>query len=94
MENHKCIYKYPLEITDSQIIELKQGCEFLCLKEVCNIPTLYYLINPSNEFKSKTIRIFGTGHFIPAGELSRLIYLGTVVCNNGQLIWHVFEKLP
>ena len=88
-----CIYKYPLEINGEQGIDIVEGAKFLCVKEQHNLPVLYYLVYPSiTVMQRKIFRILGTGHPMSIRESFGLKYLDSVVCNNGQLVWHVFEK--
>lgn len=83
------IWKYPLEITDEQTIELPQRSEILSVQMQNGVPTIWALVDPKApgpKVKQK-IGIFGTGNPID-GVLFKQAFIGTV--QQGSLVWHVF----
>ena len=89
---HKSIYKYQLEVTDTQKIELPVGAEILTVQTQNEIPCLWTLVDPNGiEKETRIIEVFGTGH--PVGYdmgVSRK-YISTFQLRGGQLVFHVFE---
>lgn len=84
------IYKYPLEITDTQNIELPIGCEILCVKEQDDKPVLYALVNTMYTKESTTIECYGTGHAL---EENFINYISTTMHRGGKLVLHWFVKI-
>ena len=85
----KTIYKYPLIITDSQIVEMPKGAKILTVQTQNDTVCLLALVDTERPPEQHTIFIFGTGH--PFLLNKSATYLGTVQTNNGMLVWHVFE---
>lgn len=85
------IYKYPLEITDEQVIMLPTGAKILTIQAQNDIPCFWAMVNPTapNDM-AITIRIFGTGYEIK--DTDYLEYIGTFQIYNGTLVFHVFVK--
>lgn len=82
------IWKYPLEITDEQFIDVPLGSEPLSVQiqndQLCiwvGVP------NDGRPTKEQPIRIYGTGH--PVDSLLK-DYVGSVQQAGGALVWHVF----
>lgn len=89
----KQIFKYPIEITDSQEISMPIGSEILCVKVQYGKPVIYALVEKGFDEKEKVpIGVFGTGHDIEEDEcLGRNTYLGTFLLSNDSLVFHVFR---
>ena len=84
----KTIWKYPLEITDKQMIELPIGAEILSVIAQGDVPTLYAVVDPGQQAKVEIkVRVVGTGHPLGSPELP---FVGTVSTHGGSLVWHVF----
>lgn len=86
----KVIYKYRLEVTDCQEIEMPIDSEILTVQSQGEIGCLWAMVDTEFEKEKKIIRIVGTGHTVPpdCGQ-----YIGTFQMAGGVLIWHVFEGL-
>lgn len=88
------IWKYTLEITDRQTIELPAARYFLHAGQQGEGPygdlCLWFMIDPDAKKVTKTILIYGTGH--PLRDEDEISYLASVVMGSGQLVWHVFEE--
>jgi hypothetical protein len=84
------IWKFPLRITDAQVIKLPKSSRILCVQEQNGYPCIWALVYPHMEMEGKTIEIVGTGHPIPQGGDTQRSYLGTVQING--LVWHIFES--
>lgn len=87
----KKIYKYPLEVTDTQFIELPLGAEILTAQMQGNQLCLWAMVNSSPDAikKNRCIEIIGTGYPVPTGDLK---YISTFQIAGGGLIFHVFEN--
>ena len=87
----KKIFKYQLETTDVQQIEMQQGAEILCIQTQNETPCIWALVEPNATVVKRAFEIFGTGHNIP--ENANRKYVGTYQLENGQLTFHCFELL-
>lgn len=85
----KSVYKYPLEITDSQTVWMPKGSEILSLQVQSGCPFIWALTDPNAVPEERTFEVYGTGHDIQ--HISSRTYVGTVQTNGGMLVWHVFE---
>ena len=86
------IWKFPLEITDSQVIQMPVGSEFMCAKMQGGTLCLWAYVNSEAVKEDITIRIVGTGHPFSKAERNDLWYLDTVQAMGGTLVWHVFRS--
>lgn len=86
----KKIYKYPLNITDTQEIEMPSGSIILKGGEQFGELFIWSIVDPESELiESRTICIFGTGNELPY-NINRHRYIDTIISENG-LVWHIFE---
>jgi hypothetical protein len=91
------IYKYQLETTDTQRLQLPIGAKILSLQVQRGIPCILCLVNETNtEMKIRTFEIYGTGDKIPSDILNETLYkfIGTYQLQNGSLVFHCFEYIP
>ncbi len=86
----KTIYKYPLEITDTQVIKLPCKHKILSVQEQNTKLTMWVLVDSNSDEKDVTIEIYGTGNPILT-DFKRLTFIDTVQDFRG-LVWHVFIK--
>lgn len=84
------IWKFPLEITDSQAVEMPQDARILSVQLQNDTVTLWAVVMPKKRRVNRLIRIAGTGHNIDDVVESMFAYLGTVQDGRG-LVWHVFD---
>ena len=87
----KKIFKYQLETTDVQRIEMPQGAKILTIQMQNRVPCLCALVEPNATVTKRTFEIFGTGHNVPDNVLRE--YVGTYQLKNSQLVFHCFEML-
>jgi len=80
------IYKYPLEVTDVQSLELPKGYEILSVGEQGGGLVMWAEVDPEQPLYQARIRIVGTGQ--PISPVDRQ-FIGTVQI--GMMAWHVFE---
>ena len=90
----KKIYKYPLEMTDTQFVYLSLGAEILTVQMQGNQLCLWAMVNtlPDAIKKNRRIEIVGTGNSVPIGDLK---YISTfqMFQDWGTLTYHVFENI-
>ena len=85
----KTIYKYPLEITDRQVIEIPAGSEILSAQMQRGQLCLWVLVHTYEAPRHRDVYIFGTGNPIPQGfDRGYCLFVGTV--QQGPLVWHIF----
>lgn len=83
------IWKWTLEVTDMQTLELPQGSGILTVQMQNGKPQLWALCNEETERKERRlIAIYGTGNPMPdePGE-----YIATFQMFGGGAVFHVFE---
>lgn len=84
----KVIWKFPLETTDIQGIEMPMGADILSVQVQNKSICLWALCDPSAEKKKRYFLIFGTGNPVPDANQK---FIGTVQMISGELVFHVFE---
>lgn len=86
------IYKYPLEITDTQDIPLRNNGQILTVQMQEGRPCIWARVNtddPEVLHEKRTILTYGTGHPI---EQKNIRYIGTYQVHARGLVFHVFEQ--
>jgi hypothetical protein len=81
------IWKFPLEVTDIQILSVPEVFEPLCVQMQINQPCIWAKVQEGPLTKRVTIFTYGTGHPITQDGTT---YLGTYQLAGGQLVFHVF----
>lgn len=85
------IYKYELQIEDTQTLALPKGAQVLTVQVQHGKVCLWALVNPKQPvLEDHTIEMRGTGHPIESGGLR---YYSTVQLDGGRLVFHVFERV-
>ncbi len=89
----KTIWKFTLDILDTQSILMPDGAEILSVSEQFDMPVLYALVDSEASVTPRMVYIRGTGH--PLNSLAANLdggakFVGTVKTMGGQLMWHVF----
>lgn len=86
----RTIYKYPLQLTESQVLSLPSSAKPLSVQLQGDQLCLWADVPPSGRFvveKEVVISVVGTGHPIPPGAVN---YLGTV--QQGNFVWHIYAS--
>ena len=86
----KTIWKYTIQITDVQTVELPENAKILCVKIQYDIPTLWALVDPTLDREPIEIVTFGTGQ--PDIETDNLEYIDTYLVMGGDFVGHVFKR--
>lgn len=89
----RCIWKFTLEVTDRQAIEMPAGAEILDVQiqrisDDSRLLCLWAIVDSRAEREMRSIAIVGTGNPMSL-DLSAEDYIGTV--QDGMFVWHVFE---
>lgn len=88
----RTIWKATLHLlSETQKIEVPHGAELLCAREQYGQICVWFRCDPSAPKEMRDITIVGTGHPAPADEGR---YLGTASLYGGNLMLHVFERVP
>lgn len=83
------IYKYPLEIQSTQIIQMPKQQIILDVAFQNMKLMLWAMINPENKPEDVVIKIIGTGHEFQNNY--GMWHIKTVQDNLNALVWHIFE---
>jgi len=84
------IWKFPLEITDVQEVEMPSSAQLLSVDVQQGILCLWALVDLDRATKERhVIDIIGTGEPI---ESHHRAFIGTA--QMGPLLWHVFQRVP
>ena len=88
----KKIYKYQLDLLDTQFVELSLGAEILTVQMQGNQLCLWAMVNtlPEAIKKNRRIEIIGTGNPVPIDDLK---YISTFQMMDERLTYHVFENI-
>lgn len=84
----KKIYKYTLDITYLQGIEMPKGAEILTVQQRLGLLELWAMVDPLQPLQGRTIEILGTGMEVFGAARK---YIATV--QSGIYMWHVFERI-
>ena len=82
------IFKYPLEITDTQIVSMPEGAKLLSVAYIDAQLYLWALVDTDRPKVRRSIEIYGTGH--PCHSWAT-VFVGTVIDPIHGLVWHVFD---
>lgn len=86
----KCVWKFPLEVTDLQTVRMPQGAVVLCVQVQGETPALWAMVDDGARFCDRVFATYGTGN--PTDHLPVDVYIGTYQIKGGALVFHVFEK--
>lgn len=88
----KTVYKYPLVLTDVNVVVLPPDAEILSVQEQPGQLALWALVDPSApHIAQRTICIAGTGHPLDSSVGYR--HISTFQMHGGNLVFHAFEVL-
>ena len=83
------VWKYTLSEVVNEV-EIPAGATLLMVAEQHNEICLWAKVNPAAEKATRTFQVVGTGHAELDGTET---YLGSAQLNNGNFVFHVFERL-
>ena len=76
------IYKYTIEVTDDQKIEMPKGAQILTVQVQGNEVCLWALVDPDLKKELRHIEVFGTGHNVSDDERT---YIGTFQLHGAKI---------
>jgi len=83
------IFKYPMQVTEEQTIEMPLGSQILTVQTQHEIPCIWAKVDPSKDMVDSRIRTFATGQLIPKNFHGK--HIGTYQLKGGALVFHVFQ---
>jgi len=83
------IFKYPLEKSDTNYIQLHKGSRVLAFQDQGFTLCMWVYCDPSLEMELRRFRIYGTGWQMESLEQQPMRYIGTA--QQGPMVWHLFE---
>lgn len=86
----RTIWKYELNITDTQTLEMPKGAKILSVSNQRGKLQLWALVDDMNDLEDRDIEILATGEPVPYANTFRE-FIGTVVID--PFVWHVFERV-
>lgn len=88
----RTIYKYPLDITDAQTVQMPKSAAVLSVGVQGHTVYVWAAVDTDEPLVGRHFRIAGTGN--PFGwRAPSLRFIGTVMTHGGHLVWHVFEDV-
>ena len=86
----RSIWKYALEITDEQKIEVPDGAIPLSVQFQAGSLCLWMLVNPRNKKYWRKVNIFGTGNPVPGAWIGEFVGTAQHEVNGTILVGHAF----
>lgn len=86
----KTIWKFEIDPI-KKILEIPKDAKILSTQVQNDNLVLWALVDPENTVEKKEILIFETGHYID--ESLNIKFIDTFQVYDGQLVFHVFERL-
>jgi len=83
------IWKYDLNIDDSQMIEMPIGAIIISCHLQYGRPVLWAIVDPRQPRKHRIINMSGTGRDLSNRILG--VFIGTFLINRDDLVFHVFD---
>jgi hypothetical protein len=84
------IWKFELDVTDEQYIEMPNYSKVLSVQVQYDKPCIWVLVNTSEPKTFKLIRLFGTGQPINETLIKDMSFVGTFQLDGGEFVGHVF----
>ena len=82
------IWKYPIEVTDDQAVDMPAGAQVLSVQVQGGAPCVWATVDPDAPVRPRRLRTFGTGH--PDCDFSG-VFVGTYQLRGGSLVFHLFD---
>lgn len=84
----KTIWKFPIQVTDYQKIDMPARAKILCVQIQGGEPYLWAEVDSEEDYVTRLIHVYGTGHAMPQ-DTGR--YIGTFQMMQGRLVFHAYE---
>lgn len=82
------IFKYPLEVTDTQTVDLPAAAHPLSVQVQDGAPCLWVALEPESPTAPRLVHMVGTGH--DANRALGAEFVDTFQLDGGALVFHVF----
>jgi hypothetical protein len=82
----RTIHKYPLYVTDMQVVMMPVGARILSVDNQRDMLTLWAEVDTEAPSEGRVIHVAGTGN--PLNAPSDSDFIGTV--QMGQFVWHIY----
>lgn len=89
----KTIWKFQLQVLDTQFIWIPKNAEILSVQNQNEVPCMWALVNPTEEKEEKCFEIFGTGQDVNCDMGIDRRFIGTFQLHTDSLVFHLFERL-
>lgn len=87
------IYKYLLSLNRHSVIpNMPVGAKILKVAEQRGVLYVWALVDPDARVGDAEFYIVGTGDPVPVNLSSTCTFLDTVLCEGGELVWHIWIK--
>jgi hypothetical protein len=87
----KRIFKFPAPITGRFDLSLPANVSILSVAMQHETPCIWAIVDDQEARWNRSFAWFGTGQPIPEESDERLAFIGTVLIENGSLVFHLFE---
>lgn len=88
----KQIWKFEIQIRDVVRVLMPEGAEILTFQNQRGNPCIWALVDPTKPKEERMFEIYGTGHDIHEDMGIDREYIGTIISEQGMLVWHLFER--
>lgn len=85
----KTIWKFVLDVTDSQFIRMPHESKILHVNTQRETVCMWAEVDPSLPQVLRRFCVYGTGHQMP-DDPGR--YIGSIMLQDGDLIFHIYEQ--
>jgi|SRR5580765_4324831 len=94
----KTIWKYPLELSNEQVIDMPEAAQILTIERqgidgvTVDMKTdivMWALVNTEAPIEKVLVEMFETGEELPSGKRT---YISTLQANDGAYIIHTFKR--
>jgi hypothetical protein len=86
------IYKYPIEVIDSQELKLPKGARILTLQTQHDVPYIWAMVNPDEKRTERWQFVtHGTGHDVTP-DIAMFTHLSTYQLQGGAFVFHAFFR--
>jgi len=89
----KSIWKFKLENSDTQSIEMPKNAKILTIQEQLGDICLWAMVDTEKKTETRHFEIFGTGESIYCDMGIERKYIGTYQLREGRLVFHIFERI-
>ena len=90
----KVIHKYRIDITREQEVLMPIGSTILSAENQDRCLCVWAMADPDAPPVTRRFLVIGTGHRFESGVIGGFQFVGTVLFDDGEFVWHVFASKP